>query len=129
MNFKEYFLIKEAYFDVYQLKTFADLPENPPYGFWVTPTGELFVAEDRMSHTTVGEEIIKNNYLNEYKEMQGRFNNATRFLYYHKKWGRIVIDDNNVLYLDVYQDRYTARQKKTAEDIASFYGCMLEYGK
>ena len=119
--------------------SFLDLPDSPPYGFWISPGGEFFVVS-REKHEKVAKEIIKQNptLKDAYKlEKHKSFYHVHYFLT-RRKYIRVVespFNSNKKYYVDLFAydpstDKNisfapTHSSLKTLKDIAKFYGAEL----
>lgn len=128
-------------FDLYieqLLSSFGDLPEDMPYGFWVSPHGKIY-SVSYMNHNKVAIDIITQyeprlndlfeNDSNTIKN-RGDFLNSMGYL-------RLNIDEYNC-YIDctyyptsasinIRRIKPTRLAERTAKDIADFYKVPVKY--
>jgi hypothetical protein len=45
---------------ILESNSFVDLPDEPPYGFWISPGGDFFVV-GYQEHKSVAEDIVRQN--------------------------------------------------------------------
>lgn len=112
-----------AFFRLLMENSFADLPEEAPYGFWVSPSGHFHIVPWE-GHSKTAKTIINRlpNYTAEYaKQTLG----AGSFLLL-KGWARVVCEVENIWYhLDRRVNVPAPKQKQTLEDLAMFYNMQL----
>lgn len=123
---------------VLESNSFADLPNSPPYGFWISPGGDFTVVKYQ-SHGQAALGIIRKSEILS-KELAGKnlvFRDAINELS-RRKYVRVTIDAGNVYAADVfYYDmensfksvRFTPTNQslRTLNDICEFYNKTIEY--
>lgn len=123
---------------ILEATSFLDLPDELPYGFWVSPIGEFFVVNFQ-EHEEVAFEIIesKANFFEEYNSGKGNTGSCTNFLS-EKKYIRIAKMFNeltgDIFYVDEALNRNvvfepTNSSTRTANDIAAFYNTKISFLK
>lgn len=121
---------------ILEATSFLDLPDDLPYGFWISPSGEFFVVGFQ-EHASVADEIIesKADFFEEYNSMESM--SATNFLA-HKKYIRIAKMfrelTGDIFYVDIVTGKSipfepTNSSVKTAKDIAEYYGTKISFLK
>ena len=92
---------------------FTELPETPPYGFWITKNGGFIVVNKMFGH----DESLRELYPNLVKDKVGLDALQTAM-----KAGMIrVVKMDNMYGLTYHPTWTTASAKKAAKDIAAFY--------
>lgn len=118
---------------------FSDLPDRPPYGFWISPGGGYFPVRYQ-NHATMALQIINKNkelsqkfytpqrlrYKDEYEYLEG---DAMTFLM-RENYNRVVIEGGILYYMkpsSLYDFIHiTNSQMRTFRDLAAFYNLQLE---
>lgn len=111
------------------LSSFTELPEEVPYGFWITPNGKIYTV-DYMKHNSVAIDIIKQfePHLDDIFE-RGSIKNRGDFLISMNYLRLNISSDTCYVDCTYYPDssnvikriKPTSKAKKTVEDIAMFY--------
>lgn len=84
-----------------EFTSFLDLPEKPPYGFWISPDGHFFPVNFQ-KHDSVGMDIInKNRTLAQEYDLEENAHDVYSFLQ-KRKWLRVV--KNNTRFNEYYAD-------------------------
>jgi hypothetical protein len=134
-------------FEILMESSFNSLPENPPYGFWISPEGEIYKVLNFMDHEDVAASIVRNeNLTKEYFLLHGKYgkefsrNNFLR----SKKYIKMVQTKDNEYTINLYSFDFdemkrtgrvlavnfqpTSISLKTAKDICTFYNfeCNIE---
>lgn len=118
---------------------FSKLPENPPYGFWVSPSGEFFPVRFE-AHNDIASKIIKQRLLDSYQKHEGfRVRPVPSTFLISKNYVRVVIHGKK-LYTDtvIYPDMMrsdskpksypmTPKAKATIVDMAIMYDCDIQW--
>jgi hypothetical protein len=75
-----------------------DIPDNPPYGFWIDRSGN-FIEVGYCDHERVGHDLIKRciNYLRS-RGIHYSFNNRVYGTLFSMGWARVVIYENSIFY-------------------------------
>lgn len=98
---------------------FASLPNSPPYGFWITPSGEFKIVS-RSGHFEVAENIITNN-----EALLAKFKKTDPDLIFvfmnNNKYIRVVLEmrHDNLYYSCTFMP--SPRQLQIIKDLAMFY--------
>ena len=88
---------------VLEFTSFLDLPESPPYGFWISPDGHFFPVNFQ-KHDRVGMDIInKNQTLAKEYDSEEDKNDVYSFLQ-KRKWLRVAKSSTNIreYYVDCF---------------------------
>lgn len=99
--------------------SFASLPSSPPYGMWITPSGEFRIVS-RTGHHSVAEDIIAEN-----KVLRAKFNKIDPDLIFvfmnDNKYIRVVFETrhDNLYYSCTFTPSH--RQIQTIKDLAMLY--------
>lgn len=105
--------------------SFADLPEEKPYGFWVSPSGHFHIVPWE-GHSKMAKIIVNRipNYKEELAKQHPHLGPASFIML--KSWARVVCEVENMwFHLDKRSFQLTPKQKQTLEDLAMFYGMQL----
>jgi hypothetical protein len=115
-----------------EFTSFLDLPETPPYGFWISPNGHFFPVRFQR-HDDVGMNIInKNKFLSKQYDLEENKQDIYSFLQ-KNKWLRVVKNSEHLK--EYYADCFlydvdsmrstpfkpTDKSLKTLKDICDFY--------
>lgn len=102
------------------LSSFSELPETPPHGFWVLPDGKFIPVFKMFGHDEALEAAFPNQFKNKYgyASLQEAMKNGMI---------RVAKMPGNVYGL-TYHPMYirSGKAKKTAKDIAQYYGFTVE---
>jgi len=123
MRFEQlYSLITEA-------NDFSDLPDEKPYGFWVSPQGQYYVVGPYL-HAEEAENLVNNSptlhaeYLRHKDEIHTNAHEED-FLYY-KKYCKTVIEGRYMHYRNpIFDVSQYPKIKQTLKDIAAFYNLEI----
>lgn len=109
-------------------QSFASLPDNAPYGFWIYPNGDFEIVTRNQGHNYVAIDIIEEHpkLRIEFKKSKkpaddffsGDGDRAFRFLY-SKGFARVV-NENDTMHFACA--KATNTQRRTVKDLADFYG-------
>lgn len=134
----------DRYIDyILEATSFLDLPEKPPYGFWISPGGEFFPVKFERHYEEALKIITRNRTLNQEYDKEG-----TPYPYSFlsaRKYIRVVIDGNSY-HADLfsYNDSPfegiddtspttpftpTNTSVKLIKDIGEFYGKTIIFNK
>lgn len=116
--------------------SFADLPSNAPYGFWIAPSGEYFVVAEQR-HEDVAQDIIDSNPQLKKEYIDNRSHISKRDFLKRKRYLRISVIFSKDYALETYYYENnnpipfdpTPISIKTAKDIAKFYDIRLTFYK
>lgn len=121
-----------------EAKSFTELPDKAPYGFWISPHGDFFVVNFE-DHHNVAKKIINNT-----ESLKTEYDKNPYFdLYFFlasRKYIRVVRDSTGIpiYYADVhtYDDAGivneftpTISSMRTLKDIGEFYGKTIHLVK
>ena len=119
-----------------EARSFLELPDEPPYGFWISPHGDFYPVafED---HYSTALKII-----NENPKLKQEFNPNRDYVYVYaflasRKYIRMVIDFKKYLADIFYYDRSqntvpiipSSTSLKLIKDIGEFYNLRIEFVK
>lgn len=123
---------------ILESNSFVDLPDSPPYGFWISPGGDFFVVKDQ-NHARVALDIIKNSesLTNELRQKQLIGNTPNNKLS-RKKYLRVVVGGGRIYLVDSFyydeSNNYksvpfqpTNASLRTLNDICQFYNKTPEF--
>lgn len=109
------------------IKSFVDLPDFRPYGFWVSPTGKIYKVGNMM-HDYVAEDIIE-FFEPKLKEEYEKLDYCPKDFLIYKGYIRLVFTPDGLSADNEYYNfngRYVTVKNtntaiKTVKDIAAFY--------
>ncbi len=111
------------------INSFEELPQNPPYGFWISPEGNLYTVLSSFGHES---EAIKILTTYEPKYNTQKYYDDHGWFLIKKGFVRIVIE-NDEMYLDhsYYEEGrpivvpISPKARKSAKDISDFYNLNI----
>lgn len=119
-----------------EASSFSDLPDNPPYGFWIHPNGD-FTVVTMMNHDEAAMKIVNSNptlkaiWIDKTSGMTSIFmkEQEAYFVILRHNYNRVVISNGTLFYAKpVPKDNRvpTNSQLRTAKDLAAFYNLKVE---
>lgn len=119
-------------YNVIEESSFADLPDRPPYGFWIHPDGDFSIIIKPYNHNDWALKLAELKYQEEFAAIKERFM-PTRFkeslgraahdFLLEKGYARVVMDDS-LIFCNTSKAS-TNRQTKTLKDLSAFYGLRI----
>lgn len=116
--------------------SFLDLPDRPPYGFWISPTGEFFPVRFERHYEEALKIMSRNRKLRQEYE-DDRHPDMYNFLS-SRKYLRVVME-GDTYYADIFSYDLvnsvivpfipTNTSVKLLKDIAEFYGKKVIFNK
>lgn len=95
---------------------FQDLPERPPYGFWISPQGVLYPVQ-HMGHIRAARKLIY-EICPEFEEPEDHRRYAISEELMKRGWIRVRLMGR--IYVEYIKEPNT-KQRRNAKDIGAFY--------